>query len=813
MAVTYGFFNSVNGDRKYDADQMSEFYNGIVTEGVFQHVDNGLAVTAGTGMTVSVSTGRAIIQNKWVKNDAVLTLDVGAASPVAERVDAVVIRFNSANRNVSIVVKQGGADAPEMTRTGGVYEMALAYVNVQPNETTVIVVDKRSDSSVCGWAAVAQSTSGEVDTMLNDLKTGYDGVIYDTPAAEVRGSDQKLQNQITQETGNNGITDYEMGHYITTNVSPVDITSRGSGSWFCKIIDCSAGDSFTISGTGGAGSRLWAFIDSNNNLLDLSAANAVEKDLIITAPANSSKLILNFNSNYDWKSFYGKEINGKIERNSVNISNLQTRMSNAEDLLALVRVGDFEAGKYIATNGSSFNPSSRGSGSYYCKIVPCQAGDSFTIVSGTGGFSPRLWAFAKSDNTILDPRAGANASANNLIITAPENATQLVLNFTSAPGYPVVYYGKTVDARIKVVDDKLIPINEDCAKIDPLEHRVAVLEQEGGGDVPEYAYPYTTPEKFKDESDPDDTLSFQAAVDYAVQNDCLLLLSAKTYILSNQITISGRIVIYGGGAVLQFAANTNGLIMTGYGAYSVFKDMRITSLSTESQYRQNEKTGLKVAGDHLSLENVIVEYFYYGIYYTSTYSSSNQTGSVIMNCHVRWIGHTGMYLGEPQNNKATDFYIIGCTIYGDIIGLYVGSCIGYKISDLHLWGYYNHAMELEDCSITNFNNIYFESASNVSVPLVRCKTRKGNNWNNIVFIATGRTSLVHLECAGREESNFSNIQIRSYVAVPQTIFSFGGAGTHKVNISNVTETEGDGFVYGSGENAHIYAPYYEEVVA
>ena len=196
MSVTYGFFNSVNGDRKYDADQMSEFYNGIVTDGVFQHVDNGLEVTAGTGMTVNVATGRAIIQNKWVKNDSALTLDVGAASDVSERVDAVVIRFNSANRNVSIVVKQGGADAPSMTRSDGIYEMALAYINIQPGVTSVNVVDKRSDTDVCGWAAVAQSASGEVDQMLDDLKIGYDGTTYSTPAAEVQGSDQILQDQI-----------------------------------------------------------------------------------------------------------------------------------------------------------------------------------------------------------------------------------------------------------------------------------------------------------------------------------------------------------------------------------------------------------------------------------------------------------------------------------------------------------------------------------------------------------------------------------------------------------------------------------------
>lgn len=38
MAVTYGFFNSVNGDRKYNADQMSSYFDGLVTDGVYEKI-------------------------------------------------------------------------------------------------------------------------------------------------------------------------------------------------------------------------------------------------------------------------------------------------------------------------------------------------------------------------------------------------------------------------------------------------------------------------------------------------------------------------------------------------------------------------------------------------------------------------------------------------------------------------------------------------------------------------------------------------------------------------------------------------------
>lgn len=54
MAVTYGFFNSVNGDRKYNADQMSSYFDGLVTDGVYEKIGDALIVKAGTGMQVSI---------------------------------------------------------------------------------------------------------------------------------------------------------------------------------------------------------------------------------------------------------------------------------------------------------------------------------------------------------------------------------------------------------------------------------------------------------------------------------------------------------------------------------------------------------------------------------------------------------------------------------------------------------------------------------------------------------------------------------------------------------------------------------------
>ena len=59
MAVTYGFYDSLNHDRLYNAQQMSAIFDGIINDGVFMSVGNQFHTVAGTGMQVIVKSGRA----------------------------------------------------------------------------------------------------------------------------------------------------------------------------------------------------------------------------------------------------------------------------------------------------------------------------------------------------------------------------------------------------------------------------------------------------------------------------------------------------------------------------------------------------------------------------------------------------------------------------------------------------------------------------------------------------------------------------------------------------------------------------------
>ena len=52
MSVTYGFYNSKNRDRRYDAIQMSSIFDGIIRDGVLQHYGTGMMVKESEGMDI-----------------------------------------------------------------------------------------------------------------------------------------------------------------------------------------------------------------------------------------------------------------------------------------------------------------------------------------------------------------------------------------------------------------------------------------------------------------------------------------------------------------------------------------------------------------------------------------------------------------------------------------------------------------------------------------------------------------------------------------------------------------------------------------
>lgn len=143
MAVTYGFYNSLNKDRMYNAEQMSSIFNGIITDGVFSTIGDALMTVAGSGMQVIVKTGRAWFNSTWTLNDAQLPLDVPTADVSLTRIDAVILEVNSAvaTRANSIKILKGTPSAnpakPTLSATETNHQYALAYITVGAGVTSI----------------------------------------------------------------------------------------------------------------------------------------------------------------------------------------------------------------------------------------------------------------------------------------------------------------------------------------------------------------------------------------------------------------------------------------------------------------------------------------------------------------------------------------------------------------------------------------------------------------------------------------------------------------------------------------------------
>lgn len=134
MSVSSGFFNSLNGDRKYNAAQMSAIFDGVIIDGVFASIGTAFAVKAAGGLTVNVGIGKAWFDHTWTVNDSILPMTAPEAEVLLDRIDAVVLEVNgmeSVRNNTIKFVKGNPSSAPSrptLTNEGNVHQYPLCYI-------------------------------------------------------------------------------------------------------------------------------------------------------------------------------------------------------------------------------------------------------------------------------------------------------------------------------------------------------------------------------------------------------------------------------------------------------------------------------------------------------------------------------------------------------------------------------------------------------------------------------------------------------------------------------------------------------------
>ena len=136
MSVTYGFYNSINGDRKYNALEMSSIFDGIIVDGVYMSIGDALNVKSSGGMGITVGIGRAWFNHTWTLNDSIMPLTLESSDVLLNRIDAVVLEINNdsdVRKNTIKILKGTPASnpvKPSLIKSEMVNQYPLAYITI-----------------------------------------------------------------------------------------------------------------------------------------------------------------------------------------------------------------------------------------------------------------------------------------------------------------------------------------------------------------------------------------------------------------------------------------------------------------------------------------------------------------------------------------------------------------------------------------------------------------------------------------------------------------------------------------------------------
>ena len=143
MSVTYGFYNSIKGDRKYNALEMSSIFDGIIVDGVYMSIGDALNVKSSGGMGITVGIGRAWFNHTWTLNDSLLPLTLANSDVLLNRIDAIVLEVNNNTevRKNTIKILKGTSSSkpvkPTMTEGELLNQHPLAYISIPAGATSI----------------------------------------------------------------------------------------------------------------------------------------------------------------------------------------------------------------------------------------------------------------------------------------------------------------------------------------------------------------------------------------------------------------------------------------------------------------------------------------------------------------------------------------------------------------------------------------------------------------------------------------------------------------------------------------------------
>ena len=203
MSFSYGFFNSKNMDRTYTAEDFTGYLSSIICNGVFDTYGDCFSVTAGSGTSVVIGTGKAWIDGHYFINDTPYTLDltkyvdeslsryitIGISCDVSENVRACKLEVKSGTAATTPTI-------PMFENTANKKFLTLAAVFLKGGAKSITdgnIRDMREDENKCGYVKCVLGKC-RVSEILMAL------AVYRSTVADLTKQVQDLSSQIASLT-------------------------------------------------------------------------------------------------------------------------------------------------------------------------------------------------------------------------------------------------------------------------------------------------------------------------------------------------------------------------------------------------------------------------------------------------------------------------------------------------------------------------------------------------------------------------------------------------------------------------------------
>ena len=229
--VTSGFFNGKQNadstiDRKYDADDISSMFDGLITDGIFASIGGKFACSIDTSavdaLVVKVDTGKAWLDKTWIINNTILTITLDPADSAKDRIDAIVIdidkRDETRKNTIQYIPGTPSYDPKEPTlataKDSPHKQYALCWIRVGHGITNSNDLKFHENGRVVNFITAPLSTI-DSKTFLEGWDDDFQG-LYDSQQAELVEA-LKTLGKTSEERVNTELTEWKNGQQASFN--------------------------------------------------------------------------------------------------------------------------------------------------------------------------------------------------------------------------------------------------------------------------------------------------------------------------------------------------------------------------------------------------------------------------------------------------------------------------------------------------------------------------------------------------------------------------------------------------------------------